>query len=467
MAKQEPVIVEIGNVFSYLRTEDVKLKALFNKSLSFRPKGYVFSPAYQKFRRSGGKRGWNGYTNFISLATGRFGTGLLPEILKGLDSLHRSYDVVDNRSSLDYTPITADMFENRTLRDYQVELGNSALRQRRGIIKSPTGSGKTTVFLSIVKALSEGVPTMVLFRSRTLVNQTYKEFNTLGIENVGRVHMDFFEPDIITCSTIQSIHHLEPLIPKVKAVILDECHEYTSNKSVRTVRSFENAAMILGFSATPFDRKDKVQRYTLKSLIGPILGEISTGELQGRNILAQSKIHIVPIVEPKRQHALFDEAYGRCIVENDHRNEMIAKITEKHHGSKILILVEKIEHGDNLKRLIPDALWVHGSTATEERDQAAEFLRSSEEGGVVIASRIWAQGVDIPQIEVLINASAGKSERSTIQKLGRGLRIADGKDYLEFYDFYDSTNRYLEKHSKERVKTYKREGHEIIPTEPL
>ena len=318
------------------------------------------------------------------------------------------------------------------LRDYQVELGNRALREMRGIVKAPTGSGKTILFSAVVKALSGCTPTLILFRNRSLVNQTYRTFQALNIPNVGRVHMDYFEPNIITCSTIQSIHHLEPLIPKIKALIIDECHEYTSNKSVRTIRIFKNTPMVLGFSATPLDRGDKVRKYTLKSLIGPILGEISTKELQDRNILSQSNIHIIPIVEPKIPYALFDEAYVRGIVENKVRNEQIKRIVGRHKKGKILILVEKLDHGENLWKLLPKALWVHGSTDEEERDRAVSYLRDRRrKHAIVIASRIWAQGMDIPEIDVLINASGGKSERGAIQKLGRGLRKAKEKEYLD------------------------------------
>lgn len=468
-SKYKEVKVEVNNIFSYLRTEDLTILSLFYKSLRFRPKGYIFSPAYQKFQRSGGKRGWDGFTAFFSNKSGRFPTGLLPEILKGLESLQIVPEVIDNRSSVDFTPITEDMFtdKGKSLRDYQVELGNKALKEGRGIIKAATGAGKTVLFTAIVRSLAERTPTMILFRSRTLVNQTYKTFMDLGVPNVGRVHMDFFEPNIITCSTIQSINHLAPLIPKVKALILDECHEYGSNLSVRTLRMFENAGLVLGFSATPFDRKDKVQKYTLKGLIGPVLGEVQTKELQERNILAESRIKVIPIVEPKIPHALFDEAYERGIVSNEKRNQTIVDLVSSHKEGKILILVEKIEHGETLNRMIKKSYWVYGETPEKEREVAAKALQNKKRKKVVVvASRVWAQGVDIPNIDVLINASGGKSERSAIQKLGRGLRKAEGKEYLDFYDFYDSTNRYLESHSKERIKTYKREGHELSPMAP-
>ena len=49
----------------------------------------------------------------------------------------------------------------------------------------------------------------------------------------------------------------------------------------------------------------------------------------------------------------------------------------------------------------------------------------------------------------------------TIQRKGRGLRLADDKEKLDYHDFYYTNNAYLERHSKERIKHLKGEGHEI------
>ena len=62
--------------------------------------------------------------------------------------------------------------------------------------------------------------------------------------------------------------------------------------------------------------------------------------------------------------------------------------------------------------------------------------------------------MDIPNIDVLIFASGGNSYIRAIQRVGRGLRLHDSKDKLIVVDFSDRTNRYLAKHSLERIRTY-------------
>ena len=54
-----------------------------------------------------------------------------------------------------------------------------------------------------------------------------------------------------------------------------------------------------------------------------------------------------------------------------------------------------------------------------------------------------------------------KSEIATIQALGRALRVSDNKDKVYVYDFMDK-EKYLSKHSRQRIAHYKKEGHEVI-----
>lgn len=61
-----------------------------------------------------------------------------------------------------------------------------------------------------------------------------------------------------------------------------------------------------------------------------------------------------------------------------------------------------------------------------------------------------------------INAAGGLSPNLTIQTIGRGLRKADDKSELCYWDFLNHTNYHMEQHSKARMETLRREGHEII-----
>jgi superfamily II DNA or RNA helicase len=61
----------------------------------------------------------------------------------------------------------------------------------------------------------------------------------------------------------------------------------------------------------------------------------------------------------------------------------------------------------------------------------------------------------------LINAAGGQAEHVIIQRFGRGLRVADDKELLNYYDFVFEINEYLYTHSQRRIRILEHEGHNI------
>ena len=76
--------------------------------------------------------------------------------------------------------------------------------------------------------------------------------------NVGIVTGDHNSPGHITICTAQSLHKVQDLIPEIKAIIIDEVHQFSSSGSVKILKQFKNATMKLGFSATPWKIDDEV-----------------------------------------------------------------------------------------------------------------------------------------------------------------------------------------------------------------
>jgi superfamily II DNA or RNA helicase len=98
----------------------------------------------------------------------------------------------------------------------------------------------------------------------------------------------------------------------------------------------------------------------------------------------------------------------------------------------------------------------------ETRRHVGHELMFSKENCIAIAtSGIFDVGINI-FTHNLINAAGGQAEHQIIQRLRRGLRPADDKDILNYYDFVFHINEYLLDHSKRRIKILKSEGHEVI-----
>lgn len=457
----------IQNCISQLILDSESIHNTIWNALRFRKVGYFHSPMYKLFLRTKGKKGWNGYTEFFSKTTGKFPTGILPEVVKALNYLNLKLEIEDQRTDLiDFTPVDEDFFSDQgiTLYDYQVNTINSMWKSERGIIKAATAAGKTLMFTALVKSIPPSTPTLVLFRSRTLVRQTYDIFKKNGIQNIGRIYSGCFEPNSVLLTTIQSKENYLPLLDKFQVLICDECHEFSTGKSIDFFKKMKKCRYRFGFSATPWPKGDDVKKYQVKSWFGPIITDLAAKDLQDKGRLSQSECFFHKITKPY-EIALHDYngAYQKGVVENIHLYDKIKEIIDSYDiGNRILIVVEKIPHGEAIHQSLPGSIWVSGENNDEERDYAINKLRESSpnEKVVVVASRIMQTGVDI-FVHALINAAGYKSDIMTIQRKGRGLRLAPDKKKLDYHDFYYTNNSYLEKHSRERIKHLKAEGYEI------
>lgn len=470
--------ITVNNDYSFLQSSDEALKDKIFKIFRFRKRNYWHSRLYKS-------KLWDGYTNFFEIKTGKFLTGILPEIELVLKHLNQEYEIVDLREDLkfDHEEIN-HTFLNQwlpegmspvTLMDYQVEFINHVIKYKRGIIKSPTGSGKTFVLLGAMKALPPGTPILFLANRKTLVNQNYEEMVNWGFENVGILHGTKKKPNTITCATVQSLKHIEDQLTNFKALFVDEIHMMTSSQAIRAYKKLKGCRVRVGLSATPFKfgEKDKVQKYTCRGFFGPVFktktsesGVLATNILQKRGRLSKSRCFFYPIEQPELPYHLYLDAVTDGIAESWHFHKIIKRLTDALQG-RTLILVERIAHGDMLNSLIPGSLWVRGEDNDETRKYVIEKLKVSKDKVVAIATQgIFNVGVNV-FVNQLINAAGGKAEHDIIQRMGRGLRTAEDKDILNYYDFIFKINPYLYKHSLQRIKILEKENHEVIIKEAI
>jgi superfamily II DNA or RNA helicase len=134
-----------------------------------------------------------------------------------------------------------------------------------------------------------------------------------------------------------------------------------------------------------------------------------------------------------------------------------------------LVLCTSLDHGDTLEAIFRDAgmntIFISGATGITDREDTFKALEKGQLD-VLVSSSIMDVGVDIPGLSLIINAGAGKARSKAIQKVGRGVRNAEGKDDLVFVDIFDYSNKTLREHSMSRLKAYEKEGgYQIITLE--
>jgi superfamily II DNA or RNA helicase len=468
-----PNLLKINNDYSYFISEDMAFKQVLCCKLRYRERNYFHNRRYKQ-------RLWDGYTEFFKIETGKFLTGLLPEVKLVLSRKNCEYSVVDERESVHFAhPAIDDQFLKQwtpdgdqpiTLYDYQVEFVNSVIRNHRGIIFAPTSSGKTNIMVGILKSLPPNCPTLILQNRAGLAQQNFDEIKKWGFPNVGSVWGGSFNPNTITVATVQSCEKIDKLLPKFRALIVDEIHDMMSSQPKAVYRQMKKTAIRVALSATPFKfgEKDTVQKFYVKGFFGPVLkikstksGILTTNELQQRGILSSSKCWFYPIDEPMIPHDIYMDAVTRGIAESYHFHKVVTRLAKQQTG-RTLILVDRIAHGDALHSLIPGSLWVQGKDNATTRKNVIKLLQKADNDIVAIATQqIFNTGINV-YIHNLINAAGGQADHLIIQRMGRGLRRADDKEGLNYYDFVFNINDYLLDHSKKRIRILEEQGHEVI-----
>lgn len=447
---------------------------IVDKACRFRKSGYRHSTAYKN-------RVWDGYTRLFSRAKNAFPTGLKDRVLKVYKKSYPNirFVIEDHRefkSSKQVPKIQDIELHGVTLRKHQIRAGNDMLKKKHGVLWASTNSGKTEVAIALIKALDE--PALFLVKGKDLVFQTYERFKTrLGEEDIGIITSSKwdvrkftiasadtlarrFNPSKVTKNSRDRKKQVEELLTSMKIVIIDECHTLASDGLFSIVR-YCTAPYRYGLSGTPFKRGDK-QDLKLIALTGEVCCKITNKEMIEDGVSVPTDIMFVDIDTPKLPVGIdYQTAYDDGIVYNTYRNNIICEAAIEFYKKKkqVLIIVKKIDHGHALsdliaatKKFVPHQ-FIHGSISTEERVEALENFKNGITK-ILIASSILDQGVDIPNINVLIFASGGNSYIKAIQRVGRGLRLHDNKERLIVVDFSDRTNKYLAKHSIERFKTY-------------
>jgi superfamily II DNA or RNA helicase len=119
-----------------------------------------------------------------------------------------------------------------------------------------------------------------------------------------------------------------------------------------------------------------------------------------------------------------------------------------------LVLVDRIESGQLIINNIPNSVFVSGSMKTKDRKDEYDEIKTSTNKIIVATYGVAAVGINIPRIFNMVLLEPGKSFVRVIQSIGRGIRKADDKDFVQIWDLTAST-KYAKRHLTERKKFYK------------
>lgn len=258
-------------------------------------------------------------------------------------------------------------------------------------------------------------------------------------------------------------------LDSIKVMIADEVHHSKADTWFSSLSLCGNAVYRVGLTGT-VDKKDKMGWQRLQAIFAQVVVKVSNEFLIEKGISSKPTIRLLPVVEPRNIELVntYLEAYKLGIVENETRNKMIVDLVQsykKRRPGGVLVSVKEIEHGNKIQEMLSarglESAFIHGGSESDHRAGQLEKF-SKGETGILIASTIIDEGVDMKSIGCMVLAAGGKSMRQQLQRIGRGLRLngIDGNSVMVF-DFYDQTNKYLRNHSNERLKIFKEEKFDV------
>jgi superfamily II DNA or RNA helicase len=441
--------IKIKNIFSYILEGDVEY---FKNLLRVREQGYIFSSKYKSGL-------WDGYIYFVK--KNAFGQYYFPSgFIFAYPQWFKDCILIDERQQPSVN-LNQDLNLNGIeLRDYQKEAIKKAINYTRGIINLATNAGKTEVAIGIAKCLSN-LRVLFITHRQHLLFQTKERFEQRLGEKVGYVGVGKHEitNHRIIVATIQTLYSLnyEKFLNSFDVVFWDEVHHLSSDtwyevgKRIKAYYRFGLTATVPA-SITP-------RWWKLVALTGGIIYRVGQKVLVDRGISALPFIYMIEVDE--KRDGDYQSVYKELIEESSLRNNLVKQICEKFKDLRKVLVVKTIRHGEILKqKFITDAILLTGKEDIKERLFYLEKFRKGEVKTLIVTT--WfEEGTDIPEIEVFVNTAGGLSDKLLIQRMGRAVRKKEGENKVIIIDFFDKGNKYLRRHSRNRLKTYQDEEFEV------
>jgi superfamily II DNA or RNA helicase len=425
---------------------------------------------------------WDGKVAFFGIG----GTGYVNHLDTVVEVLTKNnvqiIDIEDNRHPVqfNFTPVTENYWKDQgvvwpkghpaegediILRDYQVESINNFLQHPQSLQQIATGAGKTITTATLSHITEPYGRSLVIVPNKSLVTQTEEDYINCGLDvgvyfgdrkELGKTH---------TICTWQSLNILDKkhkdgtavlslaeFLDGVSTVIVDEVHQAKAEvlKNLLT-RNLKNAPIRWGLTGTI--PKEKFEFESIHASLGPVIGQISAKELQDKGVLSQCHVNVVQLIDTVA-HSNYQEEL-KYLTTNQARLEYIGKLlsTVKESGNT-LILVDRISAGEALAELIPGSVFVKGDVKLKDRKEAYDEINEGTNHVVIATYGVAAVGINIPRIFNLVLIEPGKSFVRVIQSIGRGVRKAKDKDFVQIWDL-TSTCKFAKRHLTQRKKFYK------------
>lgn len=327
------------------------------------------------------------------------------------------------------------------------------LRETKGLIISATGTGKTYLAALDVKNYNPKRFLFVAHREQILKKSLDSFHKVLGGDkktNYGILSGNTKNTDTkYLFATVQTLSKAENLNQfkrdEFDYILIDEAH-HVGSKIYGKLLDYFTPDFLLGMTATP-ERSDDKNIYELFDYNVPY--EIRLQEALEEEMLVP--FHYIGVSDYTYNGEVIDDNTNLKYLVSEERVKYVVEQSKYYgydgdvlHG---LVFVSRKEEADEIAKLLTKngypSQMLSGEDSQEQREQAIEKLKDGELTYLVTVD-IFNEGIDIPFINQVIMMRKTESVIVFVQQLGRGLRKAQGKEYLTVIDFIGNyKNNYL------------------------
>ena len=351
------------------------------------------------------------------------------------------------------------------LRDYQVEAINNFLDNPQSLQQIATGAGKTITTATLSHMTEKYGRSLVIVPNKSLVEQTEEDYINCNLDvgvyfgdrkQLGKTH---------TICTWQSLNIMEKRFRDgeqdwgldefsegIVCIMVDEVHKAKADVLRNLLGGvFANVPIRWGLTGTI--PKSDWESASLRSSLGDVINKLSAKELQDQGVLANCHVNIVQTQET----AVYSNYQNEMtfLLEDKKRLGYVSKmIKDISKTGNTLVLTNRIKNGEALQDLIPESEFVQGSMAVSDRKDAYNDINEGTNTITIATYGVAAVGINIPRIFNLVLLEPGKSFVRVIQSIGRGVRMAEDKDFVQIWDV-TSRCKFSKRHLTERKKYYK------------
>ena len=365
-----------------------------------------------------------------------------------------------------YFDIKPFHYQNEILEKLEVE--RTVHNRHKNLLVAATGTGKTVISAFDYKNFrknSKSSKLLFVAHRKEILQQAQATFRgVLKDNNFGDLWVDGLEP-ASNEYVFASVQTLNNRLKEIKIspeyydfIIIDEVH-HISASTYRPILNYFQPKVLLGLTATP-ERMDGEN--ILEDFCNRIAAEIRLPEALNKKLLSPfqyfgitDSIDLTNVRWEKGKYVASE--LTSLYTKNDIRvGEIISnlhKYTNDMHDVRAIGFCVTIEHAIfmaekfNLAGLKAEYL---SSKNSNMRDEIREKFRKKEFNYLFVVD-IFNEGVDIPEIDTVLFLRPTESLTVFLQQLGRGLRLAEGKDCLTVLDFVGNSRPEYDFESKFRA----------------